>query len=439
MSQQTVWIGEASLKAGSGTRHVIILAYATDREDFIRQVEAYFQETGDQGQFLLAPLDANTYFTRHGKVWLLSPIRTLGGTVKIIPLDEEPVHTREETDYLLRHEITDFTPLDDQAGRYPPRFAPDELFTLLWPHGEIPANRFDPDWQSWQPPTFAPPETDPAIDAKDNALFGEKLPPLNVYFLADGARLDHFPDLYANYRCESLYKGELAETYDEAAPYLLEVIPSQTSELAGLFHRRDTLPLPVSWDDQTGIFIHSRHGFATVYNHFRKLTYLPDESGEWIFFRPYDPKVLRRYLETIASHPDKLARFFGSDERIIHGLGSGVDESFIYYQIKDLGDARPARILLTQWEMDGMDAQMAQESKQKILAYLRQQHTELFANSDDNTLLQTMDQAIEHGYDSEISLMQYVVCKAQAQQQQLNFSAIVAQIGQQNTALELHP
>lgn len=381
MSKKLVWVVDASLKAGSGTRQVVILTYATDREDFIRQVEAHFARTGDQGQFLLAPLDASTYFERHGKVWLLYHIKSLGNAVKIVPLDDTAQQiTREPENHLLAHTLA-ITPLDAQLGRHPTRFAPDNLFSLLWPQEAIPANRFDPDWQHWQPPTFDPPESDPKMSAKDRQIFGDPLPVLHVYFLADSARCFNFPVTNdSEYRCECLYLGQLAEKYEAVAPYLLEIIPGQTNPLRALFSQKGAIPQAASWDDETGIIIHSRQPFAKVINHLRKFSFIKDEAGVWRFFRFYDPQTLRHYLSSIATEADKLAHFFGAEERIIHAFGSGRGEDFIYYQLKDLS-AKPIPIVMSNKEIEGMDEVKRRQRFDDQAAYILDTHPELTANA----------------------------------------------------------
>lgn len=433
MSKKLVWVVDASLKAGSGTRQVVILTYATDREDFIRQVEAHFARTGDQGQFLLAPLDASTYFERHGKVWLLYHIKSLGNAVKIVPLDDTAQQiTREPENHLLAHTLA-ITPLDAQLGRHPTRFAPDNLFSLLWPQEAIPANRFDPDWQHWQPPTFDPPESDPKMSAKDRQIFGDPLPVLHVYFLADSARCFNFPVTNdSEYRCECLYLGQLAEKYEAVAPYLLEIIPGQTNPLRALFSQKGAIPQAASWDDETGIIIHSRQPFAKVINHLRKFSFIKDEAGVWRFFRFYDPQTLRHYLSSIATEADKLAHFFGAEERIIHAFGSGRGEDFIYYQLKDLS-AKPIPIVMSDREQDGMKEVRWRESQEEILQHLRAHHTDLLTEADDDRLRETMEQGLQSGYDSQISVMQYVVCAFAAARAGQDFTRIEPQITAQYT------
>ena len=56
------------------------------------------------------------------------------------------------------------------------------------------------------------------------------------------------------------------------------------------------------------------------------------ESG--FFFRFYDPKVLRNYLDVIATSPEKLNKFFGYEKRIIHAFALALETVFIIIKLK---------------------------------------------------------------------------------------------------------
>jgi hypothetical protein len=49
-----------------------------------------------------------------------------------------------------------------------------------------------------------------------------------------------------------------------------------------------------------GIVLRSRHAMSRLARHFRQLLFVRDPEGELLYFRYYDPRVLRIYLPTCA-------------------------------------------------------------------------------------------------------------------------------------------
>lgn len=134
-----------------------------------------------------------------------------------------------------------------------------------------------------------------------------------------------------------------------------------------------------NWHEELGIFIHSRYDFDTVLHHLRHFPVMKDENGKWFFFRFYDPKVLRNYLDVIATSPEKLNKFFGYEKRIIHAFGSGIGDSFYYYQIKALPeDTRNIPIILTDFEIKGFKDKKWLETREKGWIYFKNLSSCLF-------------------------------------------------------------
>ena len=248
--------------------------------------------------------------------------------------------------------------LDRQFGRHPQIFAPDEIFKLLFPNTPIPPDMTQLGWsENHQEPVFPSPVWDENTLKKDITLFGEPLPELKCYFILDANKHKLLEPESFHCRIENLFQGEFAEITKEIGPYLVEVIPSPDykaeSELMGLFSDEGAMTR-FNWHEELGIFIHSRYDFDTVLHHLRHFPVMKDENGKWFFFRFYDPKVLRNYLDVIATSPEKLNKFFGYEKRIIHAFGSGIGDSFYYYQIKALPeDTRNIPIILTDFEIKG--------------------------------------------------------------------------------------
>jgi pSer/pThr/pTyr-binding forkhead associated (FHA) protein len=88
----------------------------------------------------------------------------------------------------------------------------------------------------------------------------------------------------------SLYEGDEGDALWEAAPYLVE-LPDKRSRLVKALV---TEGLVRRW----GIFVVSSRRFKDVRRHFRRFLMVQDEVGERMYFRFYDPVVLRAFLPT---------------------------------------------------------------------------------------------------------------------------------------------
>lgn len=83
--------------------------------------------------------------------------------------------------------------------------------------------------------------------------------------------------------------------------------------------------------DSRGIFILSRVDFSSLLKHLRGLLNVFTESGEELYFRYYDPRVLRVFLPTCDSQ--QLKEFFGPiDEFIVEDDGGN---RFIYFSLNN--------------------------------------------------------------------------------------------------------
>ncbi len=126
-------------------------------------------------------------------------------------------------------------------------------------------------------------------DGLTGRLFG--VPELNVYAVLDGASipdlLDVFDEFQPEYAC--LYRGELDPSLAECAPYLVQLQPD---------HPFTTWLLEEGWGKHWGIFATSQADMPAVRKHFRMFLIVKDPDGNQLYFRYYDPRVLRAYLPT---------------------------------------------------------------------------------------------------------------------------------------------
>jgi len=124
-----------------------------------------------------------------------------------------------------------------------------------------------------------------------------------AYAILDGARNELLLGaLYADgaprWRC--LFAGELEPDMASVAPYLVELDPSAS------FTRR---LLGEGWGQNWGVFLTSETPLPALWRHLRGQTMVYGPNLEPLYFRFYDPRVMRSYLPTCS--PQQLAEFFG--------------------------------------------------------------------------------------------------------------------------------
>jgi hypothetical protein len=137
-------------------------------------------------------------------------------------------------------------------------------------------------------------------DAIKAAIFEEE--PNNVYAVLDGAAipdlLDNLYEQQPEYVC--LYRGELEPDIAEAAPYLVNL-------------ERDTVfsdwIIEKGWGNHWGIYALSDETMPVLRNHFRRFLIVSDPENKPLYFRYYDPRVLRTYLPICGAKD--LANVFG--------------------------------------------------------------------------------------------------------------------------------
>lgn len=101
-------------------------------------------------------------------------------------------------------------------------------------------------------------------------------------------------------RAECLFRGELGPDMAKVAPYLVKLDP--LSEFSRWV-------VGTGWGHHWGTFVTSRQGFLGLRNHLRALTLVYRRDGTPLYFRYYDPRVLRTFLPTCS--PAQLKQMFG--------------------------------------------------------------------------------------------------------------------------------
>lgn len=141
------------------------------------------------------------------------------------------------------------------------------------------------------------------IQAVSVHLFAEE--GTNVFAVLDGASVPNLlSSLYQNQpECVCLYAGELEPDMAEVAPYLIRL--HRNSEFTNWV-------IGQGWGRHWGIFAVSQADLRTLRSHFRKFLMVYDSDGKPLYFRYYDPRVLRVYLPTC--NAEELKTVFGPVE-----------------------------------------------------------------------------------------------------------------------------
>lgn len=194
------------------------------------------------------------------------------------------VQAEPEQSALQVETIEGVEPLDIQIGVFPKKAVPDVLYDALF--GQ-------PD------PTAAEIEAaggDPAA-----------VPPMQTYAILDGAKVTNLPELLERsgleHRC--LFKGAGYDELKNVAPWIVR-LEEDNAFTRNLFTRSDAHWH--LWDREPGIYVRSRGTLADMWRHFRKLTRVKTDSGQWLFFRFYEPEVAGDFLEVATKFPMDLIR-----------------------------------------------------------------------------------------------------------------------------------
>ena len=150
---------------------------------------------------------------------------------------------------------------------------------------------------------------------------------VRVFYVFDGARLEDELDTAQalNPNFDSLYRGQSEETLASVAPYIFTV--ERGSEFERWYFDK-------GWGDSWGVIVYADDDMKSLHKHFRKFLMVQTEDGEELYFRFYDPRVLRIFLPTCDK--EQLKEFFGlvscficEDEDPAFGIVFSLQDSFL--------------------------------------------------------------------------------------------------------------
>jgi len=147
-----------------------------------------------------------------------------------------------------------------------------------------------------------------------DSILDELLPPfpederMRAYVLLDAARDERiYPAVMradAEWTC--LYRGDAAVTMAEVAPYLVQLDRAS---------RFTSWAIEQGWGNSWGVFLNAPVTLEVLRNHFRRFVFAQLPDGRNVYFRFYDPRVLRVYLPTCTA--EEAGKIFGPVERFV--------------------------------------------------------------------------------------------------------------------------
>ena len=125
----------------------------------------------------------------------------------------------------------------------------------------------------------------------DRVLAVLRQPGGTLYGLIDAAQDPEILALIQEGGCpfESLYQGESAIVMASVAPYLVQFSP-ESLLLDELVSR--------GWGNNWGMYLRSHGSLTEVRRHFRHFTMVQLPDGQPVYFRFYDPRVFRVFIQT---------------------------------------------------------------------------------------------------------------------------------------------
>jgi hypothetical protein len=113
------------------------------------------------------------------------------------------------------------------------------------------------------------------------------------YAILDGAQSELIASQTdaADNACSSLFTGKLGAELKAVAPRLVDLGGSGQDQLTEWI-------LQEGWGQSWGVFVRTPSKMRGLRKHLRTFLQVKTQSGRKLFFRYFDPRILRRYLPT---------------------------------------------------------------------------------------------------------------------------------------------
>jgi hypothetical protein len=179
-------------------------------------------------------------------------------------------------------------------------------------------------------------------------------------------------------RAVSLYRGLPEEEFSSFAPYLLHADAAVVDWVAD---RLSSEP----W----GFFLSADVPLAALRSHFRRFLVVDDRQGERMYFRFYDPRVLKKVLPVLDA--SELREFFGPIDRFLVPDG----EEVVSYRPMPLVMSQPSagarpigqRFAVREEVMAAFGDEADAAFEVRLIAHLREHHSDAVSGMSDALLL----------------------------------------------------
>jgi len=154
-----------------------------------------------------------------------------------------------------------------------------------------------------------------------------------LFAILDAARDIRILALLVTYKeeCQSLYEGVEGAKLAQVAPYLVRLAPD--SKLLEALVKE-------GWGHSWGVYFTCAGDFQEIRRHLRHFLQVKLPDGEQVYFRFYDPRVMRIFLPTCI--PEEASQFFGAIKRYVME-GEEPDQ---LWEFTDSGRGTEKRVLL---------------------------------------------------------------------------------------------
>ncbi|MBL8896540.1 MAG: DUF4123 domain-containing protein [Planctomycetes bacterium] len=127
-------------------------------------------------------------------------------------------------------------------------------------------------------------------------------PSASTFAVLDGARIEKLASALETHGAEAqcLLAGKLSPSVARTAPYLVR-LERDASFTTWLLER--------GWGKSYGVFVRATLELGTLRRHLKRFLVVAGPDGQRLFFRFYDPRVLRLYLPTL--NAEEMAQVFG--------------------------------------------------------------------------------------------------------------------------------